>query len=69
MRSDKQKATTGGDMKLILKSDNNGLDFRFTVNWKSLVAILKALLPVAAAILSLLAAPEVAKLMAMLGLR
>ena len=56
-------------MKLILKSDKQGLDFQFSVEWKSLTAMLKALITVLAAILSFLAAPEIARLFIILGIR
>jgi hypothetical protein len=56
-------------MKLTLKGDNYGFELQFMIKWKSLMAMLKALLAVAAAFLSLLAAPEIAKLCELLGLR
>jgi hypothetical protein len=49
-------------MKIVFKSDQNGIEFQVEINWKSLRAMLKALLPLITTLFSLVAAPEVARL-------
>jgi len=49
-------------MIVIFKSDGDGLEIQVAVRWDALRSTLKALIPVIAALLSLLAAPEIARL-------
>jgi hypothetical protein len=54
-------------MNLSFKINGSSIEVNLTLNWRSTIAGLRALLPVITMLLSLLAAPEVARLGALLG--
>jgi hypothetical protein len=54
-------------MKLVFIGDENGMEIQLTLNWRSFYLGLKALLPIIAAILSLLATSDIERLLIMVS--
>lgn len=59
--------TVEDTMIISIKGDGNGIEIQFKVNWRSLRAVGKALLPVMTTLLTLLMAPEFVRFGAYLG--
>ena len=55
-------------MKIIFMGDGNGLEIQIVLNWHAFRMGLKALLPIIAAILSLLATSDIERLLIMISL-
>jgi hypothetical protein len=54
-------------MTVIFKSDGKRVEVQIVIVWRLLRAMLKALLPIIAALISFLAAPEIARLGSYIG--
>jgi len=54
-------------MRLNIRCDEKTLDIKITLSWISTIGLLKALIPLAAAITGLIAAPDIGRLGSLLG--
>jgi hypothetical protein len=54
-------------MTVSFRSDGKGIEIQFKANWRSVRAAIKALLSITAAVVSLLAAPQIVRFDTVLG--